>query len=205
VPFLRFRRYLLEWSENDKTLCQVVLDGCRSGNQVIEHKFRDVTRKSKRTNGFTSVSVRGWGRVVLRRDGVSGIQQFVMSPRPVSPVEYTHVTYSLSFFVVRTSGSPPKRPMRTSFARSEARGELVENVWKSMNFLIFAQMQSRTYAKGGARSTSSTNGTQHHIDKFVNGNLGDQSVLVCQCVSATFVFNFALPNVPSRLAGILIE
>lgn len=34
---------------------------------------------------------------------------------------YTYETYSLSFFVVRTSGSLPKRPMRTSLARSEER------------------------------------------------------------------------------------
>ena len=39
----------------------------------------------------------------------------------------THVTYSLSVLVVRVSGALPKRPMRTSFARSDAEGRDDEN------------------------------------------------------------------------------
>ena len=34
----------------------------------------------------------------------------------------THVTYSLSVLVVRVSGVLPMRPMRTSFAKSDAEG-----------------------------------------------------------------------------------
>lgn len=51
--------------------------------------------------------------------------------------EDTYETYSLSFFVVRTSGSLPNRPMRTSFARSEERDAVVEKVY--MPFDIFFQ------------------------------------------------------------------
>lgn len=41
---------------------------------------------------------------------------------------YTHVTYSLSFFVCFTSGSRPKRPTSVSFATS-AREALVEKAY----------------------------------------------------------------------------
>lgn len=37
-------------------------------------------------------------------------------------------TYSLSFLVVRSSGSLPRRPTRTSFARSYDRAGVEENV-----------------------------------------------------------------------------
>ena len=40
----------------------------------------------------------------------------------------TDETYSLSFLVVRSSGSLPRRPMRTSFARSYDRAGVEENV-----------------------------------------------------------------------------
>ena len=43
----------------------------------------------------------------------------------------THVTYSLSVLVVRVSGALPIRPMRTSFARSDAEGRDDENAYKS--------------------------------------------------------------------------
>lgn len=38
-----------------------------------------------------------------------------------------HVTYSLSVLVVRVSGALPIRPIRTSFARSDAEGRDDEN------------------------------------------------------------------------------
>lgn len=41
-------------------------------------------------------------------------------------VDHPYDTYSLSVFVVRTSGSLPKRPMRVSFAISAARELVVE-------------------------------------------------------------------------------
>lgn len=45
----------------------------------------------------------------------------------------TYVTYSLSVLVVRVSGVLPKRPMRRSFARSDASGRDDENAWGSEN------------------------------------------------------------------------
>jgi len=44
-----------------------------------------------------------------------------------------HVTYSLSVLVVRVSGVLPKRPMRMSFARSDANGRDDENACKPRN------------------------------------------------------------------------
>lgn len=41
----------------------------------------------------------------------------------------THETYSLSFLVVRTSGSFPNRPTRISFATSPERDEDVEKAY----------------------------------------------------------------------------
>jgi len=43
-------------------------------------------------------------------------------------VATVYETYSLSFLVVRSSGSLPRRPMRTSFARSYDRAGVEENV-----------------------------------------------------------------------------
>lgn len=42
-------------------------------------------------------------------------------------VSITHWTYSLSLFVVFTSGSLPRRPMRISLETSEERAVVVEN------------------------------------------------------------------------------
>lgn len=67
-------------------------------------------------------------RIVGRCYDVSGHRQNVSQVLvQVTACITTHETYSLSFLVVRTSGSLPNRPMSVSLATSCARREDVEN------------------------------------------------------------------------------
>lgn len=69
-------------------------------------------------------------------------------------VDGPYDTYSLSVFVVRTSGSLPKRPMRVSFAISAARELVVEKAWTyfsvSQGWELFTMIKN-TYACRRAR------------------------------------------------------
>jgi len=64
----------------------------------------------------------------------------------------TYEMYSFSFFVTRTSGSLPKRPIRVSFATSELRVALDENALKIlMNLSQNTQINSETETYTGNR------------------------------------------------------
>lgn len=65
----------------------------------------------------TAVSVRGGRRVVRRCHGVSA-RRIICEQQSGVRLSSTYWTYSLLFFVYRSSGTFPRRPMRTSFARS---------------------------------------------------------------------------------------
>lgn len=79
---------------------------------------------------LTPVGVgRGWGVVI----GSYSIAKWVVSAEPRQCLSQTYVTYSLSFLVVRVSGVLPNRPMRTSFAMSDADGRDDENAYKFGN------------------------------------------------------------------------
>jgi len=81
---------------------------------------------------LTTVSVRGRRGIVVGGYSVSMLGVSAHS-RQQQHRSRTHVTNSLSVLVVRVSGALPKRPMRMSFARSDADGLDDENACKLEN------------------------------------------------------------------------
>ena len=78
----------------------------------------------KRGQILTSVGIRGGRGVVV---GGYSVSKPVVSTGLQRRDLRAHVTYSLSVLVVRVSGVLPRRPMRRSFARSDANGRDDEN------------------------------------------------------------------------------
>ena len=74
----------------------------------------------------------------------------------------THVTYSLSVLVVRVSGALPNRPMRMSFARSDADGRDDENACGLWDVREGRGNETLTYTRPNAYGNRRTR-EEHHF------------------------------------------
>jgi len=112
------RRKVFETGLKEKIVCHEVVLG---GRAVFRNSLGVVLCCCNETELLTTVGVRRGRGVVAGGYGVSKTIGYHTGETPKLLPE-THVTNSLSVLVVRVSGFLPRRPMRMSFARSDADG-----------------------------------------------------------------------------------
>jgi len=125
-----------------------------------------------RVKTLTAVGVRGWGWEIGGSNCIAdhhALQSVLDRELPLQNI--THEMYSLSFFVVRTSGSFPNRPTRISLATSAKRDEDVEKAYSRSDCQRAKWYKHRinTYASRCARCSGRTNNGEHCLAGLMAG------------------------------------